>query len=271
MGDAAGEVVAVNDLAAHALLRGRLAGARRVTIIGAGLVGCEFANDIALGGLQVDLLDVAQQPLARLLPPAGARAVAGALGALGVRWHPGRGVSAVNHGRAGAAYRYTVHCTDGSLLDSDLVVSAVGLRPRTALAADAGLKVARGIVVDRQLRTSDRHIHALGDCAEVEGLLLPYITPITHASKVLAAVLAGRDAALRYPAMPVEVKTPACPALLVVPPPGQPGDWQVETEEGPDTCSVFRDAAGTLHGYAVTGRCTGRSDELAGALPPLLA
>src|SRR5262249_60169848 len=109
---------------------------------------------------------------------------------------------------------------NGTMLTADVVLSAIGLRPNFALAQAAGLTVNCGIVVDRSLQTSAPDIYALGDCAEVEGLVLPFIMPITHAARALAATLAGKPTPLAHPPMPGLVKTHACPTIVPPPPPG---------------------------------------------------
>ena len=92
------------------------------------------------------------------------------------------------------------------------------LRPRTSLAHEAGLAVNRGIVTNRLLATSAPNVHALGDCAEVDGHTLPYVMPIMQQARALAATLAGTPTPVLYPAMPVIVKTPACPTVVCPPP-----------------------------------------------------
>jgi rubredoxin-NAD+ reductase len=94
----------------------------------------------------------------------------------------------------GDALRITLD--DGDVLTADLVLSATGLRPNCALAQATGIKTNCGIVVDRHLQTTAPDVYALGDCAEVEGLVLPYIMPITHAARALAATLAGKPTPL---------------------------------------------------------------------------
>src|SRR6185295_14122176 len=124
-GDAAKRVVTVNNLDDYARLRGTLTGKSSVTIIGAGLIGCEFANDLSGAGYLVDVIDIADQPLSRLLPPAGAAMLRTRLAAAGVNWHLGTGVKALDGN--GDAIRITLD--DGTVLTTDVVLSAVGLRP----------------------------------------------------------------------------------------------------------------------------------------------
>lgn len=265
-GDAAGQVLSVNDRLDYARFRSALEDRRSVTILGAGLIGCEFANDLLKAGFEVTLVDLAAWPLGRLLPEAAGREMAEALGRAGVRWQLGHSVSAVD--RSGAGYRLTLD--DGSTLESDVVLSAVGLRPRTELAAAAGLAVGRGVRVDAWLRSSAPEVYALGDCAEVEGLVLPYVMPLMHAARALAQTLTGKPTPVRYPAMPVVVKTPACPAVVAPPAPGAQGQWKIEGT-GTDLICRFEGPAGELLGFALTGAATAQKNALAATLPPVLS
>ena len=265
-GDAAAEVLSVNDLDDYARFAERLEHAREVVILGAGLIGCEFANDLLARGITPTLVDLAPRPLPRLLPEAAADRLRDRLEAAGARWRFGTSVAAVD--REGSAYRLTLD--DGSTLAADLVLSAVGLRPRTALAGEAGLRVNRGIVTDRLLSASAPHVHALGDCAEVDGHTLPYVMPIMQQARALAASLAGQPTPVVYPAMPVTVKTPACPTVVCPPPLDASGAWQVElSEEGCD--ARFLRGDGQLLGFALLGSATGQRQALAAQVPGLLA
>jgi rubredoxin-NAD+ reductase len=139
------------------------------------------------------------------------------------------------------------------VLETDLVLSAVGLRSATRLAADAGLLVGRGIVVDAHLRTTDPNIYALGDCAEIFGQVLPYVMPIMNGARVLASVLTGEERALVYPPMPVLVKTTLCPVVIC--PPSGPGHWEETQSEG-GVVSRHVDDHGKLTGFALVGEAT---------------
>lgn len=265
-GDAEDAIFPINDLEDYASFRAAAAGKHRVLILGAGLIGCEFANDLRLGGLEVDVVAPCEQVMPGLLPAAAAAAVQAGLEGLGARLHLGPTLASLQH--QGEALQ--AHLSDGTLIDCDVVVSAVGLRPRTALAAAAGLDINRGVMVDRQLRTSHANIFALGDCAEVDGLNLLYVMPLMSCARALAKTLAGEPTAVAYGPMPVTVKTPACPLVVSPPPLGRHGEWTVEGA-GADIKALCRDADGALLGYALTGTAVQEKLALNKELPALLA
>ena len=146
-GDAQGAIFPINDLEDYARFRTAAAGKRRVLILGAGLIGCEFANDLIAGGYEVDLVAPCEQVMPTLLHPAAAAAVQSGLESLGARFHLGPLLTRLQRTDAGLE----AHLSDGSLVPCDVVVSAIGLRPRIDMAAAAGIKVNRGIEVDRLL------------------------------------------------------------------------------------------------------------------------
>ena len=265
-GDATDKVYAVNDLDDYARFRAALAGKRRVAILGGGLIGCEFANDLAASGHRVEVVHLGAWPLERLVPEPVGRALADGLAGHGVTWHFGRRAKAAERAGEGVA----LALDDGSRIEADLVLSAIGLRPRTVLAKEAGLQVGRGIVVDRQLRTSDPDIYAMGDCAEVEGLVLPFVQPLLAQARTLAAVLAGEQPSIAYPAMPVVVKTPASPLVVASPPMGAEGTWQVErTDKG--VIARYHAGPDQLLGFALGGGETAQRMQYAQRLPAMLA
>jgi len=265
-GDAASRVLTVNSLDDYTRFRTVLAETHAVAVIGAGLIGCEFANDLAGTGHKVDVIDIANQPLPRLLPPAGGALLKRNLETLGVTWHLGTSVVSVDARGDGVR----VKLADGNAIDADLVLSAIGLRPLITLAKEAGLATNRGIVVDRMLQTSAPDIYALGDCAEVEGMVLPFVMPIMHAARALAATLAGKPTRVAYPAMPVLVKTPACPTIVSPPADPSAGAWEIEATED-SVKSLFKGKDGKLLGFALNGKATAERATLMRELPPVLA
>jgi rubredoxin-NAD+ reductase len=265
-GDGQDAVLSINDLEDYARFRCAAAGKKRVLVLGVGLIGCEFANDLSLGGYSVELVAPCEQVMPGLLHPAAAAAVQAGLESLGARFHLGPVLTRLQHGPDGLQ----AHLSDGTEVVCDLVLSAVGLRPRIDLAAAAGLAVNRGVVVDRQLQTSHANIFALGDCAEVDGLNLLYVMPLMACARALAQTLAGNPSAVSYGPMPVTVKTPVCPLVVSPPPRGVSGEWTVEGTGG-DIKALCHDAEGRLLGYALTGTAVQEKLALNRQLPALLA
>lgn len=265
-GEGADEILSINDLDDYRQFREALEEKQHVAILGAGLIGCEFANDLVSKGYQVSVFDLSVQPLGRLLPPEAGQFFQEKLAAAGVRFYLGTTVDKIDKTNG----RYKLFHKDGGVVEADLVLSAIGLKPRIQLAEAASLHVERGITVNRYSQTSVENIYALGDCAEVEGKVLPFILPISHAGRALAATLAGDPTLLRYPAMPVMVKTPACPTVVSPPAAGAEGEWKIETVED-GMRALFLDSAGNLLGFALLGTATTERGELVAQLPPVLA
>lgn len=265
-GDGADLVFPINDLEDYARFRAAAEGKRRVLVLGAGLIGCEFANDLILGGYEVQLVAPCEQVMPMLLHPAAAAAVQAGLESLGARFHLGPVLNRLEKDADGLK----AHLSDGQVIACDVVVSAIGLRPRIDLAAAAGVQVNRGVVVDRYLKTSHANIYALGDCAEVDGLNLLYVMPLMSGACALAQTLTGNPAAVSYGPMPITVKTPVCPLVVSPPPRGREGVWTVEGQ-GADIKAVCHGSDGQLLGYALTGAAVMEKLALNKQLPALLA
>lgn len=265
-GNAADEVLSVNNLADYGRFREKLDGRRRVAILGAGLIGCEFANDLRTAGVEAEVFDLAPQPLGRLLPPQAAGFFRARLEAAGVRYHFETSIASMD--KEGEGYRLTDN--RGAMHQADLVLTAVGLKPAVELAQAAGVAVGRGVVVDRRLAASAPDIYALGDCAEVAGLVLPFVLPIMQAARALARTLANTPTDVTYPAMPVVVKTPACPTVVCPPPAGSAGVWR-EDADAAGVRAVFEDAAGRALGFALLGEAVHEKQALAAGMPAWLA
>ena len=265
-GNAAKEVLTVNDLEDYARFRNAIVGKKNIAILGAGLIGCEFANDLVLGGYAVDVIDLAAQPLGRLLPEQAAKELQAKLSDAGVRWHFSTTVQSID--RNGQVLQITL--ANGDSIISDAVLSAVGLKPRLALAKAAGMRTGLGIQVNRELETSANNVYALGDCAEVDGLVLPYVMPIMQAARALAPTLIGQRTALIYPAMPIMVKTPALATIVSPPAKGVKGEWKTTAVDG-GIEARFESADGKLLGFALMGAATAQRGALSKELPPILS
>jgi rubredoxin---NAD+ reductase len=217
--------LSVNDIDDYRRLRHVLAAAgpgAHIALIGGGLIGSEFANDLVIGGFRVSVIDPAPWPIGNLVSEEQGKALQAALAGLGISFHFGDLAQDIAP-RTGGGYRLSLRSGRG--IDADVVVSAVGLQPRVELARQAGLAIARGVIVDDMGRTSDPGIYALGDCAAYRSAAraeiasgapraLPYILPIMAAAKAIAGTLAGQPTAIEFGPMPVRVKTPALPITI---------------------------------------------------------
>jgi len=265
-GNAAHEVFTVNDLEDYAKFREAIQGKQKVAILGAGLIGCEFANDLILGGYEVDVIDLAPHALGRLIPEEVASNLQGKLSAAGVRWHFNTTVQSIDR----VHQQLSITLANGTVISSDVALSAVGLKPRLDLAKAAGINTGIGIQVNRELETNLPHVYALGDCAEVEGLVLPYVMPIMQAARALAVTLTGQRTALTYPAMPVMVKTPALATIVSPPAKDAIGEWKNKPIEG-GLEARFESADGKLLGFVLMGTATAQRSTLTKDLPAILA
>lgn len=264
----------INDLMDYRTFREALSGSsgagesgeggQRVAIMGAGLIGCEFANDLRIGGYEVDVIAPSDTAMPGLLPPVAADAVVSALTSEGVRFHLETVVERVDASETGVR----LSLANGECIEADKVISAVGLKPRIELAREAGLETGRGIKVDRQLRTSAPNVYALGDCAEVDGRVLLYVLPLMACGRALAKSLLGDPTEVKYGVMPVMVKTPCCPTAVCPPPADADGQWQVE-QAGNSVKAIFMSPADEVLGFAVTGDFAGEKQALAKQVPPI--
>ncbi|MER5580639.1 NAD(P)/FAD-dependent oxidoreductase [Streptomyces asoensis] len=166
----------------------------RAVVIGGGLLGVSAARALATRGAQVVLAQQAERLMERQLDPNASALVLRHLTDLGVEVHTECRVRDVRC--LGGAVR-SVEMADGYALDADLVVLACGVSPRAGLAKDAGIAVHRGILVDDELRTSDPHVRAIGDCAQHDGTVYGLAAPALEQADALAESLAG-DPDSRY-------------------------------------------------------------------------
>ncbi|WP_406829084.1 FAD-dependent oxidoreductase [Microbulbifer sp. ARAS458-1] len=257
----------VNSLTDYHRFRTALANRKRVLLMGAGLIGCELANDLIQAGYNVEVVDPQSWPLANLLPEAAGRDIQTSLENAGVHFHFGHSVNRLQQHAGGVR----AELADGNTLDADLALAALGLIPNTGLAEAAGLGVRRGIVTSRQLQTNDPDIFALGDCAEVDGHNLFYVAPLTQSARALAQTLNGTPTPVRFGCLPVAVKTTLRPTVVCPPRSAEvTGDWKV-TRLDDGIVAEYLDASGQLHGFALTGSGITERDVLSQRCQPLMA
>ena len=160
-------------------------GANRAVVVGGGYIGLEMAEAFVERGLEVTVVEAAPQPMSTLDPDVGAL-VAKAVRDLGVTLHSDEQVTEIRTGAGGEAIGVV---TAEREIPADVVVLGLGVRPNTALARDAGVKigVTGGIVTDKRMRTaSHRNVWAAGDCVQTVNRVssVPVHVPLgTHANK----------------------------------------------------------------------------------------
>lgn len=256
-------LITLNSQQEYAAAEARIRAASRILVLGAGLIGCELAMDMASAGKAVTLLDLADSPLSTLLPAALSQPLQQALREQGVTLQLGTGIAEIapqDPDRPNDGLRVTF--SDGLVSAQDLVIAAVGLKPNLTLAESAGLEVGRGIRVDDSLRTSDPHIFALGDGIEWRGQLLPFLQPIVLGANALARTLLDTPTALTLPPMLVKVKTPHYPLQLAGRTRGEDLAWQCRWNRH-GMVAEARGADGELCGFVVGG------DQMSAAFPLL--
>jgi len=215
----------VNHLEAYLKFRAAIAEKpQHIAIVGAGLIGCELANDLALAGHRVTLLDPMPTPLARWPETEAGAPVLAAWKTLPITFVGGVTIAHVKAQATDGTSLRVVTTTCGQRIEADQVLAATGLATPQRLASSAGLAWHNGIAVDAStLATSHPHIHALGDCITIDGQASRYIEPISRQAATIAAKLAARrrgapatECPLRYEvrAAVVRVKTTSCPLTL---------------------------------------------------------
>jgi nitric oxide reductase FlRd-NAD(+) reductase len=188
----------------------RLRDAKRVMIVGGGLIGIELAMDFCRAGKAVTLVDHAASILSALMPAEVSSRLQHRLTEMGVHLLLKSQLQSLTTTDSGIL----VALDRKRSIEVDAVIAATGLRPATALAQHAGAETGRGVKVDSYLQTSQPDIFALGDCAEINGQVLPFLQPIQISAMYLAKNLLGNNTPLKLPAMLVKVKTPELPLHL---------------------------------------------------------
>ncbi|MDK3073686.1 nitrite reductase large subunit NirB [Sedimentitalea sp. JM2-8] len=184
-------VVTYRDLDdTNAMIEAATKGGKAV-VIGGGLLGLEAAAGLSDRGMDVTVLHLMGHLMERQLDEAAAHLLRCDLEKRGLRIITRASTAAI----LGTDRVEGVMLEDNTGLEADLVVMAVGIRPETRLATDAGIEVARGIEVNAQMQTSDPDIFAVGECIEFDGHLFGLVAPLYDQARVLAgSLLNGPDA-----------------------------------------------------------------------------
>jgi assimilatory nitrate reductase electron transfer subunit len=195
-------------------------------VLGGGLLGLEAARGLAGRGLAVTVLHFAGHLMERQLDAGAGAVLRRTLGALGVEVLLGTTVT----GLTGEGPLEAVRLSDGSTLDTDLLVIACGVRPEVGLARAAGLDVEGGVVVDDALRSvTDPRVYAIGECAQHAGQVYGLVAPAWEQARVAADRVTGADPAARYAGSRVVTRLKAAGVDLAA-----MGETDVSAEDDPD-------------------------------------
>jgi ferredoxin-nitrate reductase len=160
---------------------------RSAVVVGGGLLGLEAAAGLLARGVPTTVVELADRLMPHQLDAGAAALLRGALEEQGLRFALGCSVARIEHDR--------VVLDGGREIEASLVVAAAGVRPNVSLAGEAGLHVARGVVVDDELRASAPSVWAVGECAEHRATVYGLWAPIAEQASVAGAVVAGDPAA----------------------------------------------------------------------------
>ncbi|WP_220667912.1 NADH:flavorubredoxin reductase NorW [Raoultella ornithinolytica] len=240
-------MLTLNSQREYGAAQSQLHDAQHVLIVGGGLIGCELAMDFCRAGKAVTVVDNSASVLSALMPPEVSSRLQHRLTDMGVHLM----LKTQLEGLEQTADGIRVSLDRQRSVTVDAVVAAAGLRPETALARHAGLMIRRGVVVNSRLQTSDPAIYALGDCAEINGSVLPFLQPILLSAMCLAKNLLSQANELTLPPMLVKVKTPDLPLHLAGETQRDDLTWNlVAAKEGVVAKGV--DAANQLRAFVVS-------------------
>ncbi|AEW99069.1 nitrite reductase large subunit NirB [Streptantibioticus cattleyicolor] len=176
-------------------IRAEAAHARTGVVVGGGLLGLEAAGALTEMGLDTHVVEFAPRLMALQVDEGGGQLLRRRIEELGVTVHTGAGTQRIDPGPDGRVA--AMELSDGTVLDTDLVVFSAGVRPRDQLARDCGLPVGErgGITVDARCRTADPHIWAIGECAQAaDGRVYGLVAPGYAMAEAAARDLTGHDA-----------------------------------------------------------------------------
>ncbi|BBP43760.1 FAD-dependent oxidoreductase [Thiosulfativibrio zosterae] len=249
-GDAAHEMMTVNDLNAYKKFYKLLLDKPKVTLIGGGLIATELAEDLRSFGVEVDMIVRGAHLMSQIMPEMISRNLAEKLKSRGVNLIFNSEVIEMNASEKGG---YQLKTDQGEVLESGLVLAAIGLAPNIELAKKAKLKTNLGICINAYCQTSDPDVYAVGDCAETDGVVQAYLEPIRRQVKVLASHIAG-DNSSQFNIIPtlIKTKTPSLAIMLSPPLKATHGQWEMNMQAG-DNQRLFYTQGTEVTGFALSG------------------
>jgi nitrite reductase (NADH) large subunit len=167
---------------------------KNAVVIGGGLLGLEAARGLLNLNMHVDVIHIADFLMERQLDEQAGKMLKEELEAQGMNFHLQKNTKEI----VGKNRVEGIEFTDGTKLETDLVVMAVGIKPNIALAQESGLTTERAIVVDDFMQTSAKNVYAVGECAQHRGIAYGLVAPLYEQGKVLAAHICSEDKTLEH-------------------------------------------------------------------------
>lgn len=213
------------------------AGCRKASVIGGGLLGLEAARGLMTHGVQVTVVEAGPYLMGQQLDEEGGGCLKSIMEAMGLTVLCSKLTTRI---RREAEKINALEFKDGTTIETDMVVVSAGIRPITEIAAESGLEVNKGIVVDDQMRTSDPFIFSLGECVEHRGVLYGLVDPIWEMARTLADVITERNPQAAYRGSKLGTKLKVMGVELA-------SMGQVRTEDPTDEVVVYREPKQNLY------------------------
>nr|WP_233188785.1 FAD-dependent oxidoreductase [Hydrogenovibrio sp. SC-1] len=248
-GNAAKDMLTINDLPAYRRFIEALKGKKSVTLIGGGLIATELAEDLISQSIQVTMVIRGAHLMSQILPEAISQTLEAKLQAKGVQFYKNSELKEMHQSETG----YQLHTDQGEQFETDVVVAAIGLAPILDLAKKAKLKTNIGICIDQHCLTSNPDIFAIGDGVESEGVLQAYLEPIRRQAKAIAAYLKGEEThAFKVLPSLIKTKTPSLSIMISPPLHATHGQWESTLMVGDNQRLLYKDGD-KVSGFALSG------------------
>ncbi len=259
------QMLVVNNIDDYRLFRAKLKAKDSIVIVGGGLIGCEFANDLSSQDFQVSVVEYSPWLLARFVPEQIGQSLAQEFQKRNVQVFTNNTIQKAHF----ADNVFSVVLKSGEQLQVNHILAAIGVAPQIELAKIAGLNTDMGILVDKKMQTSHPDIYAVGDCAQYPAGILPYLAPLVQAAKILAKNLADQKEELTLPALPVIIKTSCMPVVTYPPANAQNGQWHISGNH-PDWTATWINDQNLKTGFALSGQTVQQKKEFLAQMPDIL-
>jgi len=248
-GDAGHEMVTINDLAAYKKFYKTLQGIKKVTLVGGGLIATELAEDLRSFGIEVDMIVRGSHLMSQIMPEAISSNLEQKLKERDVNLIFNSELKEMDKAESG----YVLKTDQGETYETDLVIAAIGLAPNVELAKKAKLETNRGICVNQHCQTNDPDVYAIGDCAELDGVVQAFLEPIRRQVKAFASHLYG-DSSSEFNVLPtlIKTKTPSLSIMLSPPLIATHGQWEMNMNVGENQKLLYT-VDGAVSGFALSG------------------